>query len=879
MNAQRIACQDEDPRLAQVLDSYLAAAATGAAPSRDELLARYPDIADDLAECLASLDFIHRAAVKPVPTDDDAGAGVRPEAPLGDYRILREIGRGGMGVVYEAVQISLGRRVALKVLPYAAMLDARQLKRFKNEAQAAAALHHTNIVPVFAVGCERGVHYYAMQYIEGQTLARLIADLREAGQVGKPSLQIKAEYVENSAHEDSTVSAPTEPVRTVTTGQAAADTPPAAHAALSTQRCAQRATYFRNVADLGVQIAKALNYAHDEGVLHRDIKPSNLILDQRGRVWITDFGLAHIENDGTLTMTGDLLGTLRYMSPEQALAKRVVVDHRSDIYSLGATLYELMTLRPAFDGDDRQELLRKIAFEEPLAPRRFNKAVPAELETIVLKAMEKDQADRYATAQELADDLQRFLEDRPIQAKPPSLLQRARKWSRRHQAVLSAAAVGMLLVVAILAGSVGWIVRDRAERRQKMGREIATAVSDAENWYRRDNLIEALAAVKRAVAPLASGEGRADLRERIAELSKDLEMVRRLEEIRLPRARDGIEGHYDNAWADESYGEAFREYGIDVESLDAGEAAERIRGRTIAAELTVALDQWAHKRQLANKEGWDRLIAVAKAADRDEWRNQLRDAVVQRKQGALLELAASPKISSLPLQTLSLLGAAIQDAKAGAAVLRQAQRKYPNDFWINFQLAWSLGSDDAVRFYTVAAALRPRNAPVHFFLGHALEKRGKRDEAIAAYIRAIELQPGLGGHPYNVAIRTSNLAFDLAEDKKLAEALAAQERIVELLPSDAAAWHGLGFLYLRQEKFDAAIAAYRNSIELKGDNPRVHRDLGVVLRLQNQRDAAIGAFRTAVEWLAELRGGQREGFVKLWPDVRELLTRARSKKK
>jgi serine/threonine protein kinase len=258
---------------------------------------------------------------------------------LGDFRILREVGRGGMGVVYEAVQISLGRPVALKVLPFAAALDARQLQRFKNEAQAAAQLHHTNIVPVYAVGCERGVHFYAMQLIDGQTLAAVIADLRQRAHEG-----------EAPADPQQTLAYVPGPCPAAAAGQA--DTPLAQ--ALSTERPTRSLAFFRTAARLGGQAAQALEHAHQMGIIHRDVKPGNLMIDGRGNLWVTDFGLAHIQSDSKLTMTGDLLGTLRYMSPEQALGQRVVVDHRTDVYSLGATLYELLTLKPAFDGRDRQ---------------------------------------------------------------------------------------------------------------------------------------------------------------------------------------------------------------------------------------------------------------------------------------------------------------------------------------------------------------------------------------------------------------------------------------------------------------------------------------------------------------------------------------------
>ncbi len=217
---------------------------------------------------------------------------------------------------------------------------------------------------------------------------------------------------------------------------AAPDTLPVAHALLFTARSTSNKAYFRTIAELGIQAAKALDYAHEQGVIHRDIKPANLLLDETGRLWITDFGLAQLESDAGMTMTGDLVGTLRYMSPEQALAKRVVVDHRTDIYSLGVTLYELLALRPAFDGADRQKLLKQIAFDDPTSLRKLNRQIPVELETIVNKAIRKNPTERYVTAHDLAEDLRSFLQNKPIKAKPPTRRERLAKWSRRHPAAI-----------------------------------------------------------------------------------------------------------------------------------------------------------------------------------------------------------------------------------------------------------------------------------------------------------------------------------------------------------------------------------------------------------------------------------------------------------
>jgi hypothetical protein len=290
------------------------------------------------------------------------------------------------------------------------------------------------------VGEERGVHYYAMQFIPGQTLAALIAEQRQRG--GRAPLP---------------ESQPT--------------TPPApaansAERAASTERAPLDPAHIRRVAKWGVQAAEALDYAHGLGIVHRDVKPANLLMDNRGHLWVTDFGLAQVQSDPRLTMTGDLVGTLRYMSPEQALAKRAVLDHRTDVYSLGATLYEMLTLEPAFAGTDRQELLRLIAFEEPRRPRQVTQSVPAELEVIVLKALEKNPAERYATAAEFADDLRRWLDGRLIRARRPTLLQRAQKWLRRHPAVVRSAML-IVLLAAVAGGTGAWLLWQEQQQTRK----------------------------------------------------------------------------------------------------------------------------------------------------------------------------------------------------------------------------------------------------------------------------------------------------------------------------------------------------------------------------------------------------------------------------
>ena len=465
-----------DPVLAALVDELADRLQAGEAVDLEDFLGRHPEHAAALRRLVPALEMM--GELKRPPTRDAAPAGPSGRDPrldvgvLGDFRIVREVGRGGMGVVYEAQQLSLGRRVALKVLPLAAAMDGKQLQRFQLEAHAAACLHHTNIVPVHAVGCERGVPFYAMQFIEGRTLAQLIVELRRSeglDAVDAPAADLADRSTVTLAArlasgrlaggtgrpDDRDASAPRE---------GGPDEPgPASPASGSSTR--SRA-FIRTVVQLGVQVAEALDHAHTRGILHRDIKPANLLLDDQGQLWVTDFGLAQVQGSPGLTLTGDILGTLRYMSPEQALAKRVVIDGRTDIYSLGVTLYELLTLRPAVDGRDRQEILRRIAQEEPVPPRRLNPAVPRDLETIVLKAIAKEPSGRYATARELADELRRFLEGKPIQARQAGPWQRLVLWARRRPAEAALAAVGALAALALMATAVSlWYQTQLTEQR------------------------------------------------------------------------------------------------------------------------------------------------------------------------------------------------------------------------------------------------------------------------------------------------------------------------------------------------------------------------------------------------------------------------------
>lgn len=443
--------------LGQLADEFIEAHHRNAPQDIEDMASRHPELADVIRQMFPAMLALRSPSVGTVAPDEL----LRGEE-LGDFLLLRQIGRGGMGIVYEAIQRSLGRRVALKVLPLAAILDDRHLRRFQNEARAAAILQHPHIVSIYGVGCERGVHYYAMQLIDGPSLAEVLLH-----EVPTPASDAAADP--NASTE--------------------------AYAALST-RGAKRGELYRAVARLGVQAAEALDYAHREGVIHRDIKPSNLLLDRHGKLWIADFGLARIQSGGDLTHTGDVLGTLRYMSPEQFTDNKIV-DHRTDVYSLGLTLYEMLARRPAFDSAPREQLIHKILNEDSTPLRKLDAAIPVDLETIVLKAVNKEPGDRYATAGELALDLVRYLDNRPIRARRLSLVELWTRWARRHQALAWSA--GAMVMLALILVSVAW--RAESARRQQavqtaheLSHQLYTSkVTLAQEAIEHDRVTEAVA--------------------------------------------------------------------------------------------------------------------------------------------------------------------------------------------------------------------------------------------------------------------------------------------------------------------------------------------------------------------------------------------------
>ncbi|MDP6544576.1 MAG: serine/threonine-protein kinase [Phycisphaerae bacterium] len=440
----------------------------GQSPSVSEYAREYPELADRIREIFPAI-----AAVEQLKARNERASGGRASLGpirlerLGDFRIIRELGRGGMGIVYEAEQESLARRVAIKVLPRQALLEANQLERFQREARVAAGLHHTNIVQVLGVGEHDGFHYYVMQLVEGVALDDVVSHLAPGPDTPPAD---KAVELDASPAGGQSPAAQIESICTLLLGP-------------DEQRNRQSLDYWRAIANIGLQIAGALGHAHGRNALHRDVKPANVMVNNSGLAQLTDFGLAKAAGSPEVTQSGGITGTLRFMAPEQFHGQ---TDVRSDVYSLGLTLYELLTLRPAYDEPDHSSLIHRITHSDPQRPAKINPSIPRDLETIVLKAIARDPDHRYESADAMAADLRRFIEDRPITARQVTSAERLWRWSRRNPVVAVLSATVLLLAV-LTAGisAIGYVqtqhalaAEARQRNRAEKNAELAFAALD-----------------------------------------------------------------------------------------------------------------------------------------------------------------------------------------------------------------------------------------------------------------------------------------------------------------------------------------------------------------------------------------------------------------
>jgi serine/threonine protein kinase len=832
-----------DPVLAELVAEITDRLAQGEVVSINDYAGRYPEQAEALRGLFPALAMLNELRA----TGDDRPAADEPlSGTLGDFRLQREVGRGGMGIVYEAEQISLGRRVALKVLPFAATMDARQRQRFQNEARAAASLDHPHIVPVYGVGCERGVHYYAMKFIDGRSLEQVLAELRGRRQpkVAPASPAAAATIDEHDGKADAADGAVPSPARADTVNDAGGQAP--------TPLSLERKEYFRRVAELGIQAADALEHAHTFGIVHRDIKPANLMLDSQGQLWVTDFGLARTAADSGLTMTGDLLGTLRYMSPEQALANRVIVDHCTDIYSLGITLYELLVLQPAFDGKDRQEILRQIAFDEPKPPRRLRSNIPAELQTIILKAMEKRPEDRYASVGEMAQDLRRWLEDRPIRARRPGLIQRGRKWGRRHKPLLAAAAIGFIL--ALMGATTGAIVG------MLQAREAAETERQARTTAQRSeaDIKAVLDFVENRILAAARPEGHE------GGLGSDVTLRKALEAA-LPHVDESFKSQpLLEARLRRTMGLSFRYLGDEQTAASQFELARSLCAGHLGASAPETL---AATNNLANSYA---------ALGRHDESLRLRQETLRLRQ-AELGPDHEQTLDSLSNLALSYQAAGKHDdalrlhEEALARRTAQFGRSHPhtlasrNNVGISYTLLGRHAEAIKLREETLTL-MRDRFGPEHpntlacmNNLAESCQAVGRFADALALYEETLALvkRKLTENHP-NTLLVMNNIAWLLAtaDDPRFrdpARAVQLAEKAAHLSPKSADYWSTLGAARHRAGDCKQAVADLEKALALRGPENSINANesffLAMACRQLGEHAAARKWFDKGVAWM------------------------------
>ena len=755
-----------------------------------------------------------------------------PGQMIGPYKLLEQIGEGGMGVVFMAEQQEpVRRKVALKVIKPG--MDTRQvIARFEAERQALAVMDHPSIARVLDAGAtDSGRPYFVMELVRGVPI---------------------------------------------------------------TTFCDENNLPVRERLELFASLCQAIQHAHTKGIVHRDIKPSNVLVtrqDGRAVVKVIDFGVAkamgqQLTEKTLFTNFAQMIGTPLYMSPEQAEQSGVDIDTRSDIYSLGVLLYELLTGSTPVDAEQMKqaafdEVRRIIREDEPqtpsarisgshtlpaiaayrhIEPARLSKLVRGDLDWIVMKALEKDRGRRYETANGFAADVLRYLNDEPVQAYPPSAGYQFRKFARRNKGALvtgSLVTVAVLLVVAVLAGSIGWVSRDRAARRLVVEQAVGRALEEGDDLQKQGKWQEALVAVERAEAALASGEGGAELQQQVNDQLADLHMIQRLEQLRLQRG-----GHWDNKSANRAYARAFADFGMDVENLSPPDVAARIRRRpSTAIRMAAALDDWTMvlrdwglRDRTRDPATWKRLLEAARLADPDPWRSQLRQSMGQEDLNALRKLAEASDITALPPQSLQLMGNALifgGDGPACVAWLRKAHRQHPGDALITFDLTFHLSNLPSAEWVEVLrfaeAGLAAQQSPgMYCYVGHALSQLGRYDEAVAVLRKAVELQP-------DFADAHANLGFALSQQVRLGEAITACRKAIELDPNLAASHNNLAWLLTTGSdvKFrdpKRAVELAKKAVELEPKNAIYWQTLGVAqYRVDDWRGAIV-----ALEKVTEL---------------------------
>jgi serine/threonine-protein kinase len=777
----------------------------------EEVCRRCPELLPEVRRRWQAFRLVDQAVAELLPvTETPPNAGATQPVPLSGgapqvpgYRVEVLLGRGGMGVVYRAWHLRLNRPVALKMLLAGPCARPEELKRFLREAEALAALVHPNIVQIHEVGDVEGRPYFTMELVEGGNLADQIRG------VPQPA---------------------------------------------------------RQAAELVATLADAVHAAHQGGIVHRDLKPSNILLTQDGTPKVTDFGLARrLADEGGLTLSGTPVGTPSYMAPEQVRGDKAAVGPATDIYALGALLYEMLTGQPPFRAETGAATLQQVLAEEPLPPARRNPQVPRDLTTICLKCLSKEPARRYASAAAFAEDLRRFLRSEPIAARRAGRLERLVRWARRRPAV-AALLVGTLVVATTVLGGAAWLVG----RRMLTEHAVEAELREVERLQQLSAFPEAEAALERARARLGDG-GPAWLYPVLEAARRDHQMLVRLEAIRLNRYTlvEGRLNHaallrFNQARADRDYAAAFRDHGLGEPPNDPQGSAARVRASKWAAHVVAALDDWAVCAADPAQQDW--LLEVARRADPDPWRDRVRDPAAWREGKALAELARAAPLAGQPLPLLLALGERLSATdQDGVGFLGRVRAQHPEDFWANFTLALALhgagrrpGGNPALAlpFYEKALQIRPPAVAVRNDLGLVLfdrhwlgenEREGGGPGAVAVFHQLVK------DHP-RFAPGFNNLGLALKARGDWGGAELAYRDALAIDPRLAPAHVNLGEIRAGSGSLDEAIDHYRKALEVDSAFARAHHLLGVALLAKGRRDEADDYYPEGVKPLDQARG-------------------------
>ena len=707
-------------------------------------------------------------ALFPTPAaNPDADTSVRwhPNAAalptIPGYEVEVVLGRGGMGIVYKGRQVRLNRSVAIKMLLGGAYAGPEERDRFARETEAIAALRHANIVQIYDVGDHDGRPFYSMEYVGGGSLAESLS--------GKPW----------SA---------------------------------------------RQAAALVVTLAEAIHAAHQAGIAHRDLKPGNILLDDDGTPKIADFGLArHFNTQPSLTLSGARLGTPSYMAPEQALGKTSLVGPATDVYSLGAILYELLTGRPPFRGESAADTQRQVIADEPVPPAWLNPKVPRDLETICLKCLHKDQERRYATAAALADDLTCFQRGEPIAARPAPLMERLGKWVRRSPSQAATLAASLLLTLIVVSAGL-WFVKQQAEQRNAVDAELkaVAGLRDSARWA------DARVALKRAEERLGWA-GLDELRQRIKQARRDVDLATDLDTIRLERVTRGELDYYKRQ-AGQSYAQTFRQAGFGDLRDPPVQVATLINDSAVRGALLAAVYDWASCASDKDERAWLLEIARQAESDLDEWHQRALDPAAWEDRQELAELTRTAPVTDGSVSLLIALGERIAVVGGDAAgLLQRVQKDHPADFWANLILGNDMlrAHKDAGAYYRAALASRPQAAVGYCAVGDALRLQTAVDEAVEYYEKAIQIDP-------DYARAHSNLGQILAAEGRVDEAIASCQRALECDPDYAWAHQNLANALRRQERLDQALSHYQQVLRLDPKNSEAENCIRGILTQQGK---------------------------------------------